>query len=72
MTISARLFWFIIFVVVVIILIGGWALFLRPKQLLPHERGRKVTDPGNSNVGTPRVGVFPEATPETFCTVKVC
>ena len=45
MTISSRLFWFIIFVVVVIVLIGGWALFVRPRQLPPHERGRKVTDP---------------------------
>jgi len=45
MVISARWFWFITFVVVVVILIGGWALLVRPKQLPPHERGRKVTDP---------------------------
>jgi hypothetical protein len=45
MIISTRLFWFIVFVVVVIVLIGGWALFVRPRQLPPHERGRKVTDP---------------------------
>jgi len=42
---SSRWFWFIIVTVIVIILIGGWALFVRPKQLPPHERGRKVTDP---------------------------
>lgn len=45
MVISARWFWFITFVVVVVILIGGWALLVRPKQLPPYERGRKVTDP---------------------------
>lgn len=45
MVIFPRWFWLIIFVAIVVILIGGWALLVRPKQLPPHERGRKVTDP---------------------------
>ncbi len=45
MAISSRWFWFIVLAVVVIVLVGGWALLVRPKQLPPHERGRKVTDP---------------------------
>lgn len=45
MVISSRWFWLIVLAVVVVVLIGGWSLLVRPKQLPPHERGRKVTDP---------------------------
>ncbi|GBC99838.1 hypothetical protein HRbin17_02369 [bacterium HR17] len=45
MVISSRWFWLVVLAIVAVASIGGWALLMRPKQLPPHERGRKVTDP---------------------------
>jgi len=54
---------------------SDWGLgFVPPSKATtsPRAGSEGYRSTGNSNVGTPRVGVFPEATPETFCTVKVC